>query len=309
MIKIAKQLFIVKGVDRSDDLAYMCPYEVSKENTPLTNIAKMMETGRTWAKLESQAVWKKDSEGKIIYENGRCVLDYRTEPRYGEESIYDNSPIEGVYVGSSVSRWSTSNKLFRVKDPRGFTVEIPTDNLATLLHHTTVVKGVVQESCVWGREGNSHILLPINSEPYLETLDKMDTLKSGLISVKDLKKGDWVKFFENDTEYQYVGKVKITWNVRGYSRPNYGRQDVCGNCGEVEDDKWTDLFIAKYTHSSGWYAVTPNKPKIVEVLHNSEVEATLEDISIWAPQRITNKVNASGQWWRTEAQKVSMKVK
>ena len=303
MIKIAKQLFVVKGVDRSDDLAYMCNYETGKDGEPLANVAKMMKTGRAWAKLESQAVWKKDSEGTRVY---------RTEPRYGEESIYDNSPIKGVYVGSSVSRWSTSNKLFRVKDPRGFTVEIPTDNLATLLHHTTVVKGVVQESCVWGREGNNHILLPINAKPYLETLDKMDTLKSGLISVKDLKKGDWVKFFENDTEYQYVGKVKITWKVRGYSRPNYGycrNNTTYGEWTEVEDDKWVDLFIFKYTHSSGWYAVTPNKPKIVEVLRNSEVEAILEDISIWAPQRVTNKVNTNGQWWRTEAQKVSMKVK
>ena len=80
------------------------------------------------------------------------------------------------------------------------------------------MNGVVQEACVWGREGNSHILLPVNSEPYLLTLDQMDTLENKLISVKDLKVGDWVKMFDNDKEYYYAGKTRSTWSLRGEIR-------------------------------------------------------------------------------------------
>lgn len=315
MIKISKKIWAVKGVGREDDLAYMAPYDETKDGEPLANVVKMMETGRSWAKTNPQNVYvlKPDAKHGHDYlrdEKGNVTVDHIKPAQYGEEAVYDNLPIEGVYVGSSVSRWSTSNKLFRVKDPRGFTVEIPTDNLATLLHHTTVIKGVVQQACVWGREGNSHILLPVNSEPYLETLGKMDTLKSGLIPVKDLKAGDWVKFFEDDTEYQYVGKVKITWKVRGYTRDyGWGRNHTnYGEWIEVEDDKWVDLFIRKYGYSGNWYASTPNKPKIVEVLRNSPIEARIEGISMWAPQRVTNKVNTD-QWHHTETEKVSMKVK
>ena len=223
--------------------------------------------------------------------------------------------MSGFYVGCSVARWSTSNKLFRVKDPRGFTVEIPTDNLATLLHHTTVVKGVVQESCVWGREGNNHILLPINSEPYLITLDQMDTIANKLIPLKDLSKGDHVKFFEDDNTYYYVGKVKATWNIRGY---NYSysysyrdRQTKYGDWVEVKDDKWVDLFLRPW-YSSGElrYSVeTPSKPKIVAVVKNEAVSPTLEQIAWYAPDRIRNKSKVYDRYQGADYKLINLEIK
>lgn len=316
MINIAKQLFVVKGVDREDDLAYMSPYAENKDGEPLANIAKMQATGRSWASVGSQNIWKTDESGKYIRdESGHLILDHVIPPRKGEEFIYDNSPLSGFYVGCSVARWSTSNKLFRVKDPRGFTVEIPTDNLATLLHHTTVVKGVVEQECVWGREGNNHILLPINSEPYLITLDQMDTLANKLISLKDLNKGDHVKFFENDYEYIYMGKVKATWNIRGY---NYSysysyrdRETKYGDWVEVNDDKWVDLFLRPW-YSSGElrYSVeTPSKPKIVEIIKNESVSPTLEQIAWYAPDRIRNKSKVYDRWQCAEHKLINLEMK
>lgn len=316
MINIAKQLFVVKGVDREDDLAYMSPYSVNKDGEPLANIAKMQATGRSWASVGAQNVWKTDENGKYIRdEGGHLILDHVIPPRKGEEFIYDNSPLSGFYVGCSVARWSTSNKLFRVKDPRNFTVEIPTDNLATLLHHTTVIKGVVQEECCWGREGNNHILLPINSEPYLITLDQMDTLANKLIPIKDLNKGDHVKFFEDDNEYIYMGKVKTTWNIRGY---NYSysysyrdRETKYGDWVEVKDDKWVDLFLRPW-YSSGElkYSVeTPSKPKIVEVVKNEAVSPTLEQIAWYAPDRIRNKSKVYDRWQGAEYKLINLEIK
>ena len=273
MIKIHNKLWYVKGVDREDNLSYMCQYEEGKNGEPLANVAKMQTTGRSWAR-------------------GYTGLDRQERiPVDGEEAVIDNTPTNGIYIGSSVARWSTSNKLFRVSDPRGFTVEVPTDNIATLLHHTTVVNGIVQEECVWGREGNNHILLPVNSEPYLKTLGQMDTLANKLIPIKDLKVGDVVKFFEDKTEYYYAGKLRGTWNVRGHSY-GYGGK-TCSDWVEQQDEKWCTVFlrtISYETHDGTKYrASSPNKPKIVQVLRNEPRELKVAEICWYCPQRVENK--------------------
>lgn len=321
MIKISEKIWFVKGVDREDGLAYMCPYQESKEGEPLANVAKMQDTGRSWASTSPQTVWKRNEDGSMVYdENKRPVVDYVKPARNGEEGFADNVPTKGFYVGCSVSRWSTSNKLFRVKDPRGFTVEIPTDNLATLLHHTTVVNGVVQEECVWGREGNNHILLPVNSEPYLVTLNQMDTLENKLILIKDLKAGDWVKFFEDDNDYYYMGKVKVTWSVTPYNYDNsyrwgHGsreRKQTYGETVVVKDDKWVDVFLYKNKWSSDkskWGVEHPSKPKVVKVLKHEKVDIDKDGISMYLPDRVRNKVYARGDWYYHEAKIVEIEVK
>lgn len=319
MIKISDKIFVVKGVDREDDLSYMSPYETNKDGQPLANIAKLQATGRSWASVGPKPVYKLKEDATTSYdyerdENGRVIVEHTIPAREGEEFIADNTPTEGFYVGSSVSRWSTSNKLFRVKDPRGFTVEIPTDNLATLLHHTTVVKGVVQEACVWGREGNNHILLPVNSEPYLITLDQMDTLSNKLISVKDLKVGDWIKMFEDDNEYYYAGKIKGTWSIRGYSSGSYwdrNKSTTYSNWVDIEDEKWTDAFLFKRTYSKKtFYSVeTFSKPRIVEIIKHEPLSIEVEEYSWYCPQRVTNKTDFYDRWERIESKLVSVQFK
>lgn len=298
MIKIHDKIWYVKGVGRDDDLAYMSPYEEGRDGKPLANIVKMQSTGRWWAR------------GYTGLDRHECI------PVEGEEAVVENGPIKGFYIGSSVARWSTSNKLFRVNDPRGFTVEVPTDNIATLLHHTTVTNGVVQEECVWGREGNNHILLPVNSEPYLKTLGQMDTLANKLIPIKDLKVGDVVKFFEDKTEYYYAGKLRGTWNVRGritnrrgYSYP-YDQSTVYSDWVEVQDEKWVHVFLMNVVYSTKKYRVeTPAKPKIVEILKNEPRALNVEEIGWYCPARVHNRTKWSDHYSYYEAELIKLEEK
>lgn len=273
MIKIYDKLWYITDDTREDNLSYLCQYETTESGEVAANVKKMQATGRGWIRGEN-----KDKSGTVI----------------------DNIPTKNIYVGCSVSRWSTSNKLFRVTDPRGFTIEIPTDNLATLLHHTTVVKGVVQEECVWGKDGNNHILLPINSEPYRLSREQQNVLDNKLISVKDIKVGDWVKFFGDDTEYYFFGRVKLTWNVRGRrSRYYYNwssreqKDEEYTDWYEIEDNKYVNLFLRfhKYNDDGIFYAETPTNPKIVEVLRNNVIDIDLKDVGwLYAPERVTNRL-------------------
>lgn len=273
MIRIYDKLWYITDDTREDNLSYLCQYETTESGEVAANVKKMQATGRGWIRGEN-----KNKSGTII----------------------DNTPTKNIYVGCSVSRWSTSNKLFRVTDPRGFTIEIPTDNLATLLHHTTVIKGVVQDECVWGKDGNNHILLPINSEPYRLSREQQNVLDNELISVKDIKVGDWVKFFGGDTEYYFFGRVKLTWNIRGRrSRYHYNwssreqKDEEYTDWHDIEDSKYINLFLRfhKYNDDGIFYAETPTNPKIVEVLRNKVINIDLKDVG-WlpAPDRVTNKL-------------------
>jgi hypothetical protein len=61
-----------------------------------------------------------------------------------------------------VSRYSTSNKFFRVEDPRGFELEIDVNNLLDLIEHHTIVQGTIMEPLVWARYGgNSELLIDV----------------------------------------------------------------------------------------------------------------------------------------------------
>lgn len=281
MINIPKQLWYVVALSREENLAYMTYYE---DNAAFE---KRKSTGLSWANTDSRS-WNHE---KKCYEY--------VNPFQEDGSIIDNNPTTGIYIGSSVSRWSTSNKLFRVQDPRGFTVEVPTDNIATLLHLTTVANGTIQEPCVWAREGNNHVLLPVNSEPYLKTLDQMDTLANKLIKVSELKVGDIVKFFEDETEYTYLGKAKTTWRLKPYifKRGDYWartKDEKTYSLPErtIKDTKWEPVF--SYTRS--WYKegevgfITTTNLKITEVVGGSNaIDSLRESVSLYAPVRISNQ--------------------
>ena len=82
-----------------------------------------------------------------------------------DSRVIDNRPTRGFKLLEVVSRYSTSNKLFRVLDPRGFELEISADNLLDLAMASTIVKGEIVEECVWAQH-NGVYLMPTSSDQY-----------------------------------------------------------------------------------------------------------------------------------------------
>lgn len=74
-----------------------------------------------------------------------------------QPQIWDNVPVTGFKIVDTVSRYSTSNKFWLVLDPRGVKFEISTGVFETLIMNTTIVKGVIQEPCVW--EANKKLVV------------------------------------------------------------------------------------------------------------------------------------------------------
>lgn len=81
-----------------------------------------------------------------------------------EPRTIDNIPTRGFKIQEAVSRHSTSNKLFRIIDPRGFELEITADNLVDLAVESTIVKGEIIDECLWAG-GKGTIYLASISNP------------------------------------------------------------------------------------------------------------------------------------------------
>lgn len=72
-----------------------------------------------------------------------------TAPASFQPVVWDNEPRDGFRILKSVSRMSTSNKLWRILDPRGVQFEISTASLEDLLEQTTITKNLIIGKCVW----------------------------------------------------------------------------------------------------------------------------------------------------------------
>ena len=249
MITISKGLWTIK---KSEDnpLCYMAP--VGENGTK-----KMMETGRGWG-------------GERPYDwETRTHLPYKP----GVEAEWDNEPRTGFKIMKAVSRWSTSNKVWRVMDPRGFELEIYTGNMEEIVQHSVIDHGVVQTECVWGRNAGKNILIPIDTPEYQEAVANTK-MKNSKIDPNSAKPGDIVKL-KNGEEKIYMGSgypVRID---------NY---DATLDFKIPKSKSY--LFIdTKYESDTVW---TRSKFDLAEI-----VEAKEEIIN---PLAVINKKVSKGEW-------------
>lgn len=294
MITIPEQIWFVLGVGREEDLSYMCPYEVKKDGAPLASTLKMMETGKTWARGYTE--W-------ITGPDGKAIKAEKPEPEF---KVLANEPTTGIYIGSSVERYTTSNKLFRVKDPRGFTVEVPTDNIATLLHNSTVVNGYIQEPCVWARDGG-HILLPVDSTPYREAHAVQESIKSeNLVSATSLNYGDRVLIHSQGQEagpYEFMGRAKVTYEVHWVQTQRSQHSSWIKENDRVThhpvetitDDKWVTVFCTGTGHKGNYLYDLQQSPKITSVeagtpSHQLTVETLNKKNYYYLPERMKKRL-------------------
>lgn len=122
-------------------------------------------------------------------------------PEIKEEGfIIDNEFLDGFYFEKSVSRWRTSNKFFRINDPRGFQLEIDSENLGDILLNSHISKGMLVGKFKWTRYNGKAFLVREN-HPSLSTEDKPKVART------IPKVGDLVCFGQDATyKSVYIGK-------------------------------------------------------------------------------------------------------
>jgi hypothetical protein len=143
--------------------------------------------------------------------------------------VIKNEPVEGFEIAKSVRRygWSGSgNVVWRITDPRGFDLEISSDNFASIIACVDMQKGKILGKCVWGREGSKNVLLPEVSEPYQEALARTKKVNQK-VSLKDIQIGDTVdlltaKTSDEDSIAVYYGKMYFLCVAHGETSVSVG---------------------------------------------------------------------------------------
>lgn len=128
---------------------------------------KKHQTQRVWAYGDDIIDFKCEERNGHLWINGyqnvwqglrRYVQVDIGEFADPQPMVYDNVPLSLFKVQHSVSRYATSNKLWRILDPRGFELEITTGCMEVLIQNATILKGgIIDANCVWA--GNKNLVV------------------------------------------------------------------------------------------------------------------------------------------------------
>lgn len=103
------------------------------------------------------------------------------------ESIYvDNKPKTGFSLVTNISRYSTSNVVWRIRHPEGFEFEITSDNLADLLDTNTMAQGVFQEELFFT---NTKKLVSTKTKLFASMIEEVESKKEHEVKTKELPVG------------------------------------------------------------------------------------------------------------------------
>ncbi len=121
---------------------------------------------------------------------------------------FDNVPTKGFKVHSLTQRssyWFGSGRhVWRIEDPRGFVLEISSENMQGIIGTTLLKEGLIDSPCVWVWSGQYLSLIPTCSNLYKDVIANNERV-SKKISKKDVKIGNRV-LLKNGTEGIYYGK-------------------------------------------------------------------------------------------------------
>ena len=189
--------------------------------------------------------------------------------------IIDNELTEGFRIAESVRRhgWGGGgNVLWRISDPRGFELEVSSDNFARIVDCTTMVNGVIQGKCLWGRNGSTNVLLPEASDVYQAAKVLTEKIDKN-VSLLDVTPGDTVEILnkgvgEEDAVCEYLGKYYFVTAEQGEdeSSNRYSRYSTNGKFSLA--GKQVDRYLFKSKDDGKYFVLS--KPKVIDIVNKLE---------------------------------------
>ena len=141
----------------------------------------------------------------------------------GKEPLNPLTIENKAMIGFRISRaqrnsgWHMNAESIRVEDPRGFEVPITLANMIMLTDNNLLENGEILRECIWGRDGNTNVLLPVNSIPYSQAFTNTERQKTH-VDVRKLQRGDHV-VLKNGVSGRYLGKLHSL--VESYAGARY----------------------------------------------------------------------------------------
>jgi len=133
---------------------------------------------------------------------------YRARTSEALELKFKNTPVSGFEFVDSVERFRTSNKLFRIADPRGFVLEISVENAIELIQQTSIINGVIGDACLWIRDGQVNRLVKKDSDQHKKAMANSQASSSTTTA----EPGDLVITKSNE-EMIFIGKYSVIYEI------------------------------------------------------------------------------------------------
>lgn len=139
--------------------------------------------------------------------------------------IHNNRPRSGFELRGYSGRYRSNNKWWRVRDPRGFLLEISLDNLNELLDYCDVVDRELQRELIWLHGKGSHKVKLVPPDDSIEEYRKAKEYtkvrrskeKGERLSLRNLNRGDVVQKSTGE-EVEYLGGLYFIGRKRGGSQ-------------------------------------------------------------------------------------------
>lgn len=126
---------------------------------------------------------------------------------------FENKPLTNFSIGNVKKRstdWFGSGRhVWRVLDPRGFELEITSENLQAIIDQCDINSGVIDGELIWvWSPAGKMALIPVESEDYKAATEFTKITKAKAISKKDYGSGDMVMTSKGDV-VQFIGEYFV----------------------------------------------------------------------------------------------------
>ena len=148
--------------------------QVGSTSTPLPQVPLGFATP-----FENNAAFEKRKQTVLDWSIAR-TFDYETQTQTDvtlKPIIIDNEPAAGFKITDDIKRtyWGGGNVVWRVHDPRGFELEISSNNMMALIQTVGLAPGgLINGKCVWARDSGVNVLLHESSEEYKNAILKAE---------------------------------------------------------------------------------------------------------------------------------------
>lgn len=131
----------------------------------------------------------------------------------GVEPIHvQNIPRTGFHIVTNVSRYSTSNVVWRCLHPEGFEFEITSDNFMDLIQTSTIYEGAIQEELFFTANKK---LVSTKTKLFAKEIEIQEKKAEQASLLATIEAGDIFEFADADRrksysdQYQYCGKYHV----------------------------------------------------------------------------------------------------
>lgn len=155
--------------------------------------------------------------GYVIYYRGKKLAKEQSWNNWVDKTLgyndYDNVPTEGFVLnrsaGGYATGWNHRRTYIRVYDPRGFEIEISTENLLFILENCDCLKGKgLEGKFIYSWDGKDLVLLPCNSVDYQDNMKRIKKTVAANLTPGSLVIGKTykVKDYDNMLDLVYLGR-------------------------------------------------------------------------------------------------------